>query len=327
MNEEIVRLIDSVKSRALAGETADRSTLVRLLSLDPDSPEVEYMGRAAREVAREVAGNRGKIWAAIGVDYCPCMMNCNFCSFGAQWGVINEANEWDEEKIIRAARRFVAGGASWVTLRTTQFYGVERLMALVRRIRSEVPGSYEIVVNTGEFDLPIAESLKASGADVVYHALRLGEGRDTAFDPRDRLATLDAVRRSPLRLASLVEPVGVEHTPEEMADVFLTNLQYGASLSGSMARVNIPGTPFGCCEALPERRLAQVVAVTRLGGGRQTPDICVHPPSLLALEWGANLVVVETGAIPRGEDENEADWQGFGPEEAKALFAEAGYEV
>ena len=47
----------------------------------------------------------------------------------------------------------------------------------------------------------------ASGIDVVYHSLRLGEGRTTCFRPEERKATLAAVRDSDLKLAHLVEPV------------------------------------------------------------------------------------------------------------------------
>ena len=58
-----------------------------------------------------------------------------------------------------------------------------------------------------------------SGIDVVYHSLRLGEGQTTCFRPEERKATLAAVRDSDLKLAHLVEPVGPEHTDDEIADV------------------------------------------------------------------------------------------------------------
>lgn len=327
MNQDIVKLIDRVKEDTLKRKTVGKSDLLSLMNIDYDSKEADYMGAAAREVATKVVGNKGNVWSAIGVDYIPCSMNCNFCSFGEKWGVIENAHEWTPEEILDTAGKFITDGAHWVTLRTTQFYDKDRLRDIVRLIRKTYSGDYEIVINTGEFDLENAEKMKQSGVDVVYHSLRLGEGCDTAFDIQDRLDTLDAVHKSPLKHAFLVEPVGVEHTNEQIVDVFLTNMKYGAVLSGSMARVNIPGTPFADQPALPDRRLAQIVAMTRLGGGWQTPDICVHPPTQIALEWGANVMVVETGAVPREKDEPVGEWKRFGVKDAMMMFDKAGYDL
>lgn len=80
----------------------------------------------------------------------------------------------------------------------------------------------------------------------------------------------------------------------------------GAALSGAMARINVKGTPFESHAPLPDLRLAQIVAITRICGGVNVPDICVHPPRKEALEWGANVVVVETGAVPRNDAECSA---------------------
>ena len=146
-------------------------------------------------------------------------------------------------------------------------------------MREAVPGNYGLVVNTGEFGPLEARAMIASGIDVVYHSLRLGEGRTTCFRPEERKATLSAVRDSDLKLAHLVEPVGPEHTDDEIADVLMTALSNGAALSGAMARINVKGTPFESHAPLPDLRLAQIVAITRICGGVNVPDICVHPPA------------------------------------------------
>ena len=165
------------------------------------------------------------------------------------------------------------------------------------KVREAVPGNYGLVVNTGEFGPLEARAMIASGIDVVYHSLRLGEGQTTCFRPEERKATLAAVRDSDLKLAHLVEPVGPEHTDDEIADVLMAALSNGAALSGAMARINVKGTPFESHDPLPDLRLAQIVAITRICGGVNVPDICVHPPRKEALEWGANVVVVELSLI------------------------------
>lgn len=322
-----IALIEKARESALQGEVLDRESIIALLNMDPDSAVVEKLGETARSVAAEITGNRGGVWASIGVDYKMCPMNCHFCAFGERWGIVSGESEWSTNDVVNYTRNFVSEGARWVTLRTTQFYGIERLAGLARNVRDAVPGNYELVANTGEFDRAKADLLLEAGFQVVYHTLRLREGIDTRFTAEKRLATLDAVKRSRMKLAFLVEPIGVEHSSGELADVFLTGLKYGAALSGAMARVPVPGTPLYGFPAVSERRLAQVVAVTRLAAGCRTPDICVHPPSQLAVEWGANVVVVETGAVPRDTGHLCSEWHGFDMKIANDMFKRAGYRI
>lgn len=90
-------------------------------------------------------------------------MNCGFCAFGEKWGLIAESHEWSDEAIIKAARAFVDEGASWVTLRTTEFTGLTACARWRKRMREAVPGNYGLVVNTGEFGPLEARAMIASG--------------------------------------------------------------------------------------------------------------------------------------------------------------------
>ena len=130
-----------------------------------------------------------------------------------------------------------------------------------------------------------------------------------------------------MKLAHLVEPVGVEHTAEEIADCLLQALAHGASLTGAMARVPVPGTPLAVHGPLPKRELAKIIAVTRVVAGPNATDICVHPSCREGVLAGANTVVVEMGAVPREMEEVRSEWRAFTLSEAKALLASAGYDL
>lgn len=321
-------LIKRSKKSALSGEILDRESIISLLKIDPDSEEGEKLGQAAREVASVVCRDRAYLWAAIGLDYRPCPMNCHYCSLGERWGIVKDESEFSEDEVIGMIRKYVNEGVRWIVLRTTQFYSLDRLIRLARKIREVVPGQYELGANVGEFDEITAGKMVEGGLEFIYHTLRLREGLDTKFNPKDRLATLEAVKNSPLKLVSLVEPIGAEHTNEEIADSFLTAMEYKAAVTGGMARVPVKGTPLGGVPALPQERLAQIVAVTRLAAGFNAPDICVHQASELAIKWGANVAVVETGAIPRDTCCSSKDeWKGFDPDTAKKWFSSRGYQV
>ena len=329
VDRQFMAVVERVAAGAMRGVLPSCQDVVRLLDVSPSSTEAAFLGRRAREMAHAVAGNRGRVWSAVGVDCRPCPMNCGFCAFGEKWGLVSRPYEWPCGQIVAAAQKFVEQGASWVTLRTTEFYSLPRLLDLVRALRAEVSGSYAVVVNTGEFGPEQASAMRTAGVGVVYHSLRLGEGRTTCFKVEERLATLAAVRDSELALAHLVEPVGPEHSNEELAHVLLTALSHGAALCGVMARVNVRGTPCGDAAQTPTAplRLAQIAAVTRLAGGVQTPDICVHPPTPEALDWGANVLVVESGAVPRSDTESAEEWQGFTVRDALGMLLEAGYAL
>ena len=45
------------------------------------------------------------------------------------------------------------------------------------------------------------------------------------------------------------------------------------------------------------------------------------------MAWGANVVVVETGAVPRDGEDAAGDWRGFTLREAVALLHRCGFTV
>lgn len=319
--------IDECKAKCLAGEALSRAEIISLLSVEIGSADDEYLRSAAREAAEKIAGGRGYIWCAVGMDYAPCSMNCKFCSFGEKWGIVREPRHVGQEEILSHVRQYAENGAAYVILRTTEFYDLDRLLGFIPEIRAKIPGGYAIVLNTGELDAAAASKAKAAGVYGVYHALRLREGTDTPFNPAERVATMKNASASGMTLISLVEPVGCEHTSAEIADDFLNAVECGAKICGAMARFPVEGTPLGGSARISDSRLAHVVAALRLSGGSQVRDICVHPATPEALESGANVMVVESGAIPRDSNFSESEWAGVGMERARNMLKEAGYAI
>ena len=320
-------IIEEAKRFALNGIPLTREKIIKLLEIPLNSDEDRLLREAAYEVALKKCEGKAYIWSAIGADYAPCLMNCNFCSFGKKWGIVKKQVRYSTKEIVEKARTFVENGAKYIVLRTTEFYSIPKLLEIVKVLRNEIKGDYEIVFNTGELDMTISNLMVESGVNGVYHACRLKEGSDTPFDPWDRKNTMSNIHRSGLKLISLVEPIGIEHTNEEIADNFLEILKYEAEISGAMARIPVPGTPLGNIEKISDSRIAQIIAVLRLSGGNIVKDICVHPATLEALKSGANIIVVETGAIPRDANCEKDSWNGIDMSKATELLKEAGYIV
>ncbi len=316
-------LVDSAKTKALKGERLSRGEIISLLSLAGEY--AAYLGSAAREVAAAITNNRYYLWGAIGLDYKPCEMNCDFCSLGKEWGLVKNEYELPEDEVICRVRDYSLDGIRWVVLRTTEFYSIDALCALIGKVKRLVPGAYELGLNIGEIDASAAAKLSSAGCDFIYHSLRLGEGRQTRFEPQIRLNTLHAVRDSAMNLVFLAEPIGTEHTNEEIADIICTVLECKTKVSGAMARIPVTGTPLGDTPQISDDRMAHIIAVTRLACADIVEDICVHPASEKAFAFGANVTVIESGAIPRDGGRWETPWKGFTCKNAKEWFENQNY--
>ena len=141
----------------------------------------------------------------------------------------------------------------------------------------------------------------------------------------ERIETLKAMQAAGLKMAALVEPLGPEHTDEEIVEAAFRLKPYDIRLGGMMARVPIPGTPLYELGQVSEDRQIRVIAMTRLIYGPEVDAICIHPPISKSLRAGANTVVVESGAIPRDQDLSESSWRGFSPSDAQNLFTDNGF--
>ena len=311
--------------RCESSELLTPEEAILILHDDLQGEELNRVYAEADRRTRKYWKNRGRIWTAIGVDSAPCARNCKFCSLGAEWGVYKEPHELTIDEVLRHVRMMIPYTPDWVTLRTTQCYGIDKLCLLVREIRKITTPEMGIVVNTGEFDYDEAMKLKEAGTDVAYHTIRLREGYDTGLSVEDRIKTLKAMQKAGLKMAALVEPLGPEHADKEIVDAAFRLKPYDIKLGGVMARVPVLGTPLYKWGQVSEERQTRVIALTRLIYGPEVDAICIHPPIPAALKAGANTVVVECGAIPRDQDTADTLWRGFSIPAANQLFCEQGF--
>lgn len=317
---------DQIVARSESDAPWTPDDALQILSPQLHGEALERVLKAADVRMRNISGNRGRIWAAIGVNAAPCSCNCKFCSHGEAWGVYGQPYELSMAEVCERAKNLAQHNPDWLTLRFTQDFGITRICELARQVRKYLPVSTELVANTGEFSVEEAETLAHAGIAAIYHAYRLREGIDTGVSIEERVKTLAAIRDCPdLDLVALVEPVGPEHTDEELVEAAFRLKEYKVSHSGVMARVPVPGTPLAKLGRTAEDRIVRAVAMTRLISGPEVNAICVHPPIPGALLAGANTVVVECGAIPRDTAAGCAPWRGFDIPAAKQLLSNAGY--
>ena len=318
-------LVEKAAADCLAGISQPRDVILELLAVAPASDDAALMRSTANRLSHEITGGQGYMWGAIGLDFKPCGLDCKFCSFGTKWGIITEERVLTDEEVIAHAGVFARGNVDFITLRSTEFYSLDTIARQVKLIRENVPGDYRIVINVGELDEAKARAMYDAGVYAAYHVVRLREGVDTPFDPEVRKSTVKAIAASPLVLASCVEPIGPEHTNEELADAIGVIVENKAEISGVMARIPVPGTPFGDVPIIRPDRLSQILAVLRLCASCETKILAYCPPDDIGFASGANMASFELGANPRDTDFNEENWRCFTIDRAKEALATRGY--
>ena len=165
------------------------------------------------------------------------------------------------------------------------------------------------------------------GFSGVYHALRLREGKDTGLSVEKRKQSIINFKEAGLEVDTCVEPVGPEHTNEELADMIAFTASINPSYSGAARRIPIPGTAMAGLGAISEMRMAQIVAVTRLGMPRSVPGNCTHEPCTLGAIAGANLFWAEVGANPRDIEEKTEEGRGETVGSCRSIFQESNWDI
>ena len=323
MNSKPKTVID----KALSGDVLDGTEIALLVDLHPCSEDAYRTMWAAYNMTCEASNGLAEVHAQVGVNTAPCPNNCSFCAFAAENGIFNESTELEKSQIISLATRFEADGANAIFLMATADYSLDSFLDIGADIRRALSPEAVMIANVGDFDEDEALRLKEAGFNGVYHALRLGEGRDTAIPPARRLATFKAAAKAGLRLGTCVEPVGPEHTTEEIVEKTLIARQAEPCYSGVARRITIPGSYLAEHGMIGELRMAQLVAVVRLAMGREVIGNCTHEPCVIGAAAGANLFWAEEGSNPRDTADETRGNRGRTVADCRRLFEEAGVDV
>jgi biotin synthase len=324
---ELNRGIKGILDKAFDEQPISRSEALILMRIDLLSPEMYALCGVANELSRRHFGNLGEVYAQIGLDFAPCPGNCEFCSFGAEHGIVKSVIEYPAEDIAQAAKICEDQGANGIYLMTTARYRFEKFLEVASAVRQAISPELPMVANIGDFNEDHAQDLAAAGFQAIYHAVRLHEGQGTAFPIKRRIRTIEAARKAGLKLHFCVEPIGPEHTIEEQVDLMFLGRDLGVAFSGAMRRVCVPGTRVADHGSISWWSVARTVAVCRLVMGNTVLGHCTHEPNLPAILAGANLLWAEMGPNPRDDRPDTEKSRGLGVKQCQVLLAEAGYEI
>lgn len=304
-----------------------RGELLQLLSPAPDSAESYAVMAEANRLSKALSDGRAEIHGQFAINLSLCPSNCLFCSFAKVNRVFAEEITLQPDEAAAYAVQFERSGANAVFVMTTAKYAFDRFIEMSREIRRNLKPETLLIANIGDQTLESAKQLKDAGFTGVYHALRLREGIDTEIPPKKRIASIRNFQEAGLSVGTCVEPIGPEHTNEELAEMIELTASFNPSYSGAARRIAIPGTKMAERGMISELRMAQIVAVTRLGMPRSVIGNCTHEPCTLGAIAGANLFWAELGANPRDVETRTEEGRGDTVEHCALLFRESGWDL
>jgi biotin synthase len=298
-----------------------------LLTFPEHSLESGILMAAADYASRRRFKNNAVLLGQIGIETAPCPGQCKFCAFG-NGHMQFKKRKLSLEQIYERGRAFSEEGDLYALfLMTTHDFDFERLLFTISAVRASISKQTQIVVNTGDLDGTQGDELRSAGADGAYHLCRLREGIDTKLQPAQRIRTLEIIKRAGLDLYYCCEPIGPEHSADELVEQMFIGIEFGCFQHAAMRRICVPGTPLSARGQITERRLAQIVSVVTLAalGCRETGNIAVHEPNLLGLCAGANAIYAETGANPRDTASDTGGNRGLDMVGCRTMLCEAGF--
>ncbi len=319
--------LERILEKAWCGIPLNRKDCAYLLVLDEKSHESAILRASATSIIRSKNEGSAIILGQVGVDVTACPGGCKFCTFGDGHSNIKMNHltlEELEEKIADFCRYDDLYG---LYLMTMHEYDLERFLNIVEHAKLLTPKTTQIWANVGDSSFDAFQAMKKHGVTGVYHVCRIGEGVDTKLDPKERIKTMENALEAGLELYTCCEPIGPEHTVQQLVDNIFIGIEMGITQHAAMRRVAVPGSPMVQYGQISELRLAHIVAVISLCSVT-VPTMAymgVHEPNPLSYASGANIITAESGANPRDCASDTARNRGMDMAQCRKMLFECGF--
>lgn len=318
-------MLDEIFERIDRGAALTQEEAVELLSIKNLSEDYYRLLAKANELSQKEFKGQGYIFVQMGLNSAPCSGNCKFCSLACSSHSVEETVERTQEEVLAQISQVDFSKVAAMFLMTTADYDPEKFLEMGRVVRKALPANVDMVANFGDFDLDYAKKLKEAGFVGCYHLVRLREGTDTDIAPETRIKTLDAIRDTGLRLYYCLEPIGPEHTYEELAVEMIRAREYHVDIMAAMRRVNVAGTYFEKYGMIDDFELTKITAVTRVVS-RPRLSMNIHEPNMTAMLAGVNQLYAELGVNPRDNKVSTEKNRGYSLETVTEMLRTVGYE-
>ncbi len=320
-------MIEEILKKSLDGISLSRDEIASMFRIPLFSDESALLLAASRRKSASASNNLSEVHAQVGLNIAPCPKNCSFCSFSVKNKVFKDRIEISVDEAVVKAKQFETDGANAIFVMSTADYPLKRFLDISREIRKSLRPDTVLVANIGDFTQEQAKQIKDAGFSGIYHAVRLGEGRDTTISVKKRLTTFQNAKDAGLLLGTCVEPVGNEHSVEELVEKTIITRDAKPVYSGAARRIPIPGTQMAQYGIVSEAKMAHILAVVRLALDCDVPGNCTHEPNVIGAAAGANLLWAEAGSNPRDTEAETEGKRGMTVTDCRRVLEEAEWHV
>ncbi|HPM77326.1 MAG TPA: radical SAM protein, partial [bacterium] len=211
-------MVRDILDKALHGAELLPEEVGELMNISLSSPEAELIRHTAYLKSVSAGDETAEIFLRIELDASPCQINCRFCPFATEHHLVKKRAELSLKRAVAHATQGLAEGANALILVCTGAYPFAQFIEAATEIRDHIPRGAVLIAHMGDLSKKQAQDLRRAGFLGFYHAIRLREGRDTNISIDRRRATLRYAEDAGLLLGTGVEPVGGEHTNDELVD-------------------------------------------------------------------------------------------------------------
>jgi len=328
MKNSITNDLSKILEKAWSNIAITRKELIKLLNIDERSYESAIIRSTAASIVRSKNDNSAIILGQIGVDIFPCPGGCKFCTFGENHTTFQKYKMSAAELENKMYDFCKEGDLYALYLMTMHEYDLDNYLKLVSHAKKIAPKTTQIWANIGDTKYEDLAEIKSAGVSGIYHVCRLGEGTDTRLDPSARIETMKNARKAGLEVYTCCEPIGPEHTAEELAENIFIGIDIGVYQHAAMRRVAVPGSPMYNKGQISELRLAHITACIALVT-LTLPTMTymgVHEPNQLGYLAGANVITAEAGANPRDTVADTSKNRGYDMAACRKIFYECGFD-
>ncbi len=254
----------SLIHKGLNRERTTADDMLYALSFDENSIESKLITSSWDRFMRSCCNDTGEIGIQIGVITGPCPGECGFCNFNRKTTTASYRRiDHDVLKsYVRDAVKF--GDVNNIAVMTVHNADIDDILGYVHTVRNSVPENVRITINTGDLSPEECKELRKAGVTGAYHALRMGEGKDNLLNPETRKKTWRNFMDAGISVSCGTEPIGPEHTNEEIVSNYMEGIKAGCLNGGTSLRVPVPGTPMGNMPILSVARMKQISSTLSL---------------------------------------------------------------
>lgn len=299
--------------------------ILELLNINNHSDEFYRLLSVSNKLSREKFGKKGYVFAQLGINAEPCSKNCRFCSLGIEHYSITDQWKKSLEEIKLEVEKLNEYNINDFFMMCTADYSFDDFIRIGKEVKKLLKPEQKFVANVGDFDLEMGQKLKEAGFTGVYHINRLREGIDTLIDVETRENTLQAAQKAKLETYYCIEPIGPEHSYDEILTEIKRAKDLKIEVMAVMRRIPVPGTPLFDSGKISATELTKIAAVTNIVV-QPSRSMNAHEPIQMSLLAGINQLYAELGANPRDTANETSSSRGFTPNMAWDMLSEADYE-